>query len=164
MTDSQDIDPIDQAFYDDAHSYRDSNTGRKGIPALAKLINMAASTLQNKADRFQEFAQPSIKEARAVMAASKSYLTLHALAADLGFACIPLPGVEYAADMDLLNAWAEWSNEFGETAAAIKEALEDGRVTFDEVNRVRRELTEDYEKGMAMLEVMRAMCEPEGEA
>lgn len=162
MTDHHDIDPVDQAFYEDAHSYRDRVTGRKGIPALAQLLNMAPSTLQNKADRNQEFAQPSLKEARAVMQATQSYQTLHALARDLGFAVVPLPGVEYAADMDLLNAVTEWSAEFGETAQAIRDAAADHAITADELVAVERELTEDYEKGMAIIEVMRAMCEPEG--
>jgi len=77
---------------------------------------------------------------------------------------VPLPTVEATADMDLLDAWAKWSAEFGETAETIKQALEDGRIEQHEVEAVRRELIEDFEKGLAIIDVLKGMAEPEPEA
>lgn len=156
-----DIDPLDQAAYDTVHGYRDARSGRRGIGPLADMIGMAPSTLQNKTDRKQEFANLNVKEVRALMLATGDYRLLETLAHGVGYAAVPLPSVASTADMDLLDAWAQWSAEFGETAQTIKAALDDGRVTTDEIARCRQELIEDFEKGLGILDVLKGMAEPD---
>ena len=156
-----DIDPLDQAIYDTVHDYRDLHAGGRGAAALARAIGMAGSTLQNKADRKQEFAHLSLQEARSIMLVSGDTRILSTLAEQLGYAAVPLPQIEAPADTDLLQVWADWSNEFGETAAAIKAALEDNKITQAEVAKVKRELIEDFETGLAIIDVLKGMAEPE---
>jgi len=156
-----DIDPLDQAVYDTVHDFVDERSGRKGCVALAETIGMRSSTLANKASRKEEHAHLNLHEARSVMLATGDVRILEALANSLGYACVPLPTIAATADMDLLDAWAKWSAEFGETAATIKQALEDGRIEHHEIAEVRRELIEDFEKGLAIIDVLKGMAEPE---
>ena len=161
MDTNHDIDALDQVIYNTVHNFKDKQSGGKGAAALARAIGLQGSTLQNKADRKQEFAQLSIKEARSIMLVSGDTNILNTLAQQLGFAAVPLPHIEAPADTDLLKVWADWSNDFGETAAEIKKALEDDKITLNEVEKVRRELIEDFEKGLAIIDVLKGMAEPE---
>ena len=157
------IDPLDQAVYDTVHEYRDEKSGRQGALVLAKVLGMKPSTLANKANHNEDFAHLNIQEVRSVMLATGDARILKALALDMGYACVPLPHIDAPADMDVLDKWADWSKEFGETAAAIKAALEDGKITVSEVATVRRELIEDFETGLALLDVLKGMAEPEAD-
>lgn len=156
-----DIEQLDQAIHDTVHDYRNPNSGKKGPGALAPLIGMAASTLQNKADRKQEFAHLGLKEARSVMLATNNFRILEQFNHDLGFVAVPVPHIENPADMDLLDAHLDWTNEFGETAGAIKQALQDGTLTRDELDKIKKEFYEDFEKGQVLMQRLEGMCEPE---
>jgi hypothetical protein len=161
MDTNHDIDELDQVVYDTVHNFKDKASGGKGAAGLARAIGMQGSTLQNKADRKQEFAQLGLKEARSIMLVSGDTTILSTLCQQLGFAAVPLPHIDAPADTDLLDVWADWSEEFGETAASIKKALEDQKITMSEVANVRRELIEDFEKGLAIIDVLKGMAEPE---
>ena len=161
MSDHFDIDVIDQAIYDTIHGFRDANTGKKGPFALAKVVNMSGATLQNKANRNEEYANLNVKEARAVMLGAKDFSILHALAAEVNFAAVPLPAVDFPADMDLMVAITEWTTDYGETAKAIHDALSDKKITRSELDVIRKELIQDFEKGIKILDVMEGMAEPE---
>ena len=155
------VDPLDQAVYDTVHDYTNPRTHKKGAIGLAPVVDMSASTLQNKANPSEQFAHMTLHEARKVMLAANDHRILHQLAADLGEACVPLPTMSFPADMDLLNAWAEWQKEVAETIEAVRSSLDDKRIRLDEVSKVRRELIEDFEKGLAMLDVLKGMAEPD---
>jgi len=156
-----DIDVIDQVIYDTVHSYRDQHTKKKGAEALGKVIGISGATLQNKANRNEDFANLSVKESRSVMLGSQDFNILHVLAAEVNHAAIPLPAIEFPADMDLVVAMTDWQKDFGETASAIHQALVDGRLTQAELKKIATELAQDYEKGMALLDVLKDMAEPE---
>jgi len=161
MSENFDIDVLDQVIYDTIHNYRDANTGKKGPFALAKVVNMSGATLQNKANRNEEYANLNVKEARSVMLGTKDFSILHALAAELSFAAVPLPVADFPADMDLMVAITEWTTDYGETAAAIRDALNDKKITRKELEVIRKELVQDFEKGIKILDVMEGMAEPE---
>lgn len=156
-----DIDKLDQVIHKTAHNYKNKITGRRGCTAMADTIGMPRTTLQNKVNHNQEFAQLSIKEARSMMLAAGDVSILKVLCEQLGYAAVPLPNIDTPADTDLLAAWASWSEEFGQTAATIKEALEDNEITQAEVAKTKKEIIEDFEKGLALIAVLEGMAEPE---
>lgn len=155
------VDQLDQAIYDTVHNYVNPHTGKKGAIGLAPVVDMQASTLQNKANPGEHFAHLTVREARKVMLATGDNRILHRLAADVGEACVPLPTLQFAADMDLLDSWAEWQQDVARTVEAVRDALADKKVTRDEVDRVRLELIRDFEKGLAMCDVLKGMAEPD---
>lgn len=161
MLDEMVVDALDDAAYQTVHDYVNPRTHRKGAVGLAPALNMPASTVQHKANPSETFTAFYLKEARSIMLATGDNRILYQLAADVGEACVPLPKRAYPADMDLLESWAAWQGEVAGTVTAIRNALIDGRITADEVRRVRAELIEDYSRGLGMVDVLAGMCEPE---
>lgn len=161
MTMDEVLDPLDVAIYDTVHGYVHPKSGRRGAVGLAPVVGMPPSTLSNKANPREEFVHLTVRELRAVMLATGDHRALHQLAADVGEACVVLPTIEFPADMDLLDAWAAWQGEVAQTVRRIRTALIDGKITADEVLDVRMELIEDFERGLALLDVLKGMQEPE---
>ena len=158
---SYEIDPIDKAVHETVHEFRHMGSGKKGVPALAPVLGMPPSTLQNKSNPNEEYANLTLKEARAVMLATGDHRIVRVLANEVGEACVTLPSIDFAADMDVLDAWGNWQTEIAETVQRIQFALSDGKIDAREVEDVRRELVEDFEKGLALLDVLKGMMEPE---
>jgi hypothetical protein len=149
------------AAYETVHEYRNTKTGKRGPGALAPLVGMAPSTLSNKCNPNEIYANLTLKEARQVVLASGDARIVKQFAADTGFAVWPIPVIEHPADMDLLNAWSEWQKEVAETIESVTAALADGEITSDEVQKVHSELSEDLAKGLEMLDVLKGMMEPD---
>jgi hypothetical protein len=158
------LDPLELAVYGTVHDYVHPVTGKKGVVGLAPVIGMSPSTLQNKANPAERFAHLALLEARSIMLAAGDHRILHQLAADLGEACVPLPTNAFPADSDLIVAWAEWQGEVAQTVTALRDVVEARTITQAEVARVRQELIEDYERSLAMLDVLKGMAEPAGAA
>jgi len=154
------VDPLDAAIYDAVHDYCDPVTGRRGVPALSNAMGWGASMLQNYANP-NEPSQFSITQIRALILRTGDKRPLRQLAHDVGEACFPLLVTQFPGDSDLLSAWADWQAEIGETMQKAKAILDDGKVVAVEVDELRRELIEDFEKGLALLDVFKGMQEPE---
>jgi len=81
----------------------------------------------------------------------RAYVPIKWLNARFGFIPpVKLPEVR-GGEEDLIQALLEWTREFGETSKAISESLKDRKLTPKEYERVRREMMEDIETGMALL-------------
>lgn len=53
--------------------------------------------------------------------------------------------------MALLDAWAEWDAECGETAQAIRNALSNNVITRKELEKIKSEMVEDFQKELELL-------------
>lgn len=160
--DNHDIDPLDQAAYETVHNFKDENTGKKGAIGVSAITGMRSSTVQNKASRTEEFAIFNIKEMRTVMLGTNDFRMLSTMNRECGFAMTPLPNFEaFSSDMDVLKAWAEWQAEIAETVQKMKNMIKDGVIERHEINEVKKELVEDFQKGIELVGVWEGMCEPE---
>lgn len=154
------IDPLDKAAYDTVHDYTNPRTGKKGAVGLGPVVGMPHSTLQNKVNPSMDFQHLTLKESRTLMLATGDHRMLRQLARDLGEACVPLPSLDVVGDLDVLEALTEWQAETGETAQKVRDIYADKRIELGEVEELRRELIEDFEKGLALLDRIRAQAEP----
>lgn len=154
------FDPLDKAAYDTVHDYKNPRTGKKGAVGLGQVVGMPHSTLQNKVNPAMELQYLGLKEARALMLASGDHRILHQLAQDLGEACFPLPTSDFVGDLDVLEALTKWQAEIGETAQKLRDIYADGSVDAEEVEELRREGIEDFEKFLALLDVVKGQAEP----
>jgi len=154
MSDIYDIDPLKQAFYDVVHDF----PGK--VPALAKRLNTNAGSLQNKVNRNNEHLYPNVSEFRATTLITQDFRALDQLNIDCGRISVPLPENEFPADLDLVQATADWQREVGETAGALHAAVK-GEITRTRVRKLRQELIEDYQRGLALVMVLEGMAEPE---
>lgn len=134
---------LDAAKYAVVHDYPG------GAVALAPLAGMNPGTLGNKVNPTIDTHHLTLSESVTLQALTKDYRILHAEAAMLGHVCIPLPKAGNASDIELLNAYAAWTSDIGETAAAISEALE-GEIDDKALAKIHREMHEDFGKALEL--------------
>ena len=144
---------LDAAKYSVVHDFKG------GAVALAPLVNMNSLTLSNKVNPNQETHHLTVDEAVAIQNTAKDYRILNAEAALLGHVCIPLRDFAGVSDLELLNAYAAWHADVGETAFAINRALEDGKVTRAALNEVKREIHEDVQRAFEFYARLEALCD-----
>ncbi|MFI9653949.1 phage regulatory CII family protein [Guyparkeria sp. GHLCS8-2] len=120
-----------------------------GAVALAPLAGMNPGTLSNKVNPTIDSHHLTLSESVTIQAISQDYRILHAEAAMLGHAAIPLPKPGNCSDVELLNAYARWTKDIGETAAAINEALE-GDIDEKALAAIHREMHEDFARALEL--------------
>ncbi len=101
----------------------------------------------------------NINEVRKLINVTGNHELLFELARERGYVCIDIPDYTGVSDMELLNAWADWDAERGETGQAIKKSLEDTAITNDELNKIRKEMFEDFQKELALLRRLESLVE-----
>jgi len=144
------MDPIDSAGYALVHDYPG------GAPALAPRVNMNAGTLANKANPHCEH-QFTVREVLAIQALRGITTMIDAEARALGGVFVPLEDYSGTSDVELLDLYAAYHAEIGETAEAIRDSLAGGEVTREAYERVEREFYEDVQAGFAFLARLRAL-------
>jgi len=158
---NHDIDALDQAAYETVHNFKDKNTGKKGAGGIADITGMKASSVQNKANRTEEFANFNIKEMRSLMLATNDFRMLKVMNQVCGFIAVELPSIEYPADSDLVNAHIDVVTELGEATGEMKRALNDKKLTQAELRKVKKEFHDVIEKVYGLFSVLDGMAEPE---
>lgn len=147
------MDDLDLAIYRVVHDHPG------GAAKLAPLVGMNAGTLNNKADPAMESHQLTVRQAVAIQHATSTRRVLEAEAQLLGCAVVPLGDYHQLSDMELLEAYAEWHAEVGETAEAIRDAVAERMITRERVRRVRREIHEDAARALAFVARLEALCD-----
>lgn len=141
------IDALAAAIYRTVH-----NGHPRGAVGLGPLIGVRASYLQNKADPSHD-AELTLRESIPLMRETGDYAILATLAAAVDHAVIPVGDYSKTSDAALLDLYCEYHADLGQTAEAIRAALghPEARITQADVRRVRREMIEDMQAGLAFL-------------
>ncbi len=150
-------DELDEAIYRTVHEYRDGN--RAGAVALAPRINMNAGTLSNKANPGMEQHQLTLRESIPLQLATGRTDIAAAYAQALGGVYVPLGDFSGTSDTELLNIWAGMDEQDGRMAGAAREVLEDGRVTREELRRLKREVWRSIQVRLEFYHRMEAICD-----
>ena len=108
-----------------------------GCEAIAPRMGMSAAILRNKANPNSATNKPTLDEADRLMGITEDHSILHALAANHGYVCVRVEEGAAPGDMAMLEMVAKVWQTNGEEGAEINRALEDGRITRAEVQRVR---------------------------
>lgn len=149
------MDQLDEAVFYTVHDFRKGK--QRGAVALAPLVNIRPGTLSNKANPEQEH-QPTLHEGVLIMRAAKDFRILYALCSILDHTIpIPVPDLSDISDMQLLDAYANYHAEIGETSQAIREALADGEISEAEFDRIAREMDEDQQRQHELRMRLRAL-------
>lgn len=122
-----------------------------GARALARQMGYTPGTLHNKVNPNQPH-QLSVADAVALQRLSGRIDILQTEAALLNCVVVHMGEPEGASDVELLTLYAGWSAEDGHTHAAIRHALEDGRVTAAEVSQVKAEYFEAAGAGLEFVQ------------
>lgn len=144
---------LDQAKHAVVHDYPG------GAKALAPLVGKSPAVLSNKVNPTLETHHLSVDEAVTIQAVARDYRILHAEAHTLGFVCIPMPSDIPCSDTEILNAYADWTADIGETAAAVKAALDDPHVSRARLRELKREIREDYQRALVLYSRLEQIAE-----
>lgn len=130
-----------------------------GAVQLHSQIGISSSkVLSNKLNPNCERHQLTLNESLRLQQVTADYRILYAEARALNHVCLPVDASDLgASDMELLNLWADCIKEEGETAGEIRQALDDGQITFDEFSRINREIFEDITARLKLLERIRSL-------
>jgi len=146
---------IDQAKHQLVNSYKG------GAVALASLIGMKSpAVLSNKVNANVDTHHLTLDESVLLQAITRDFRLLKAIAAELGHVAIELPtdDLQNTNDLELLDCWASWQQDCGETASAIRAALSDGNITQSELADIRREMYEDISRELELLQRLEALA------
>ena len=149
------IDALADAIYRTVH-----NGHPRGAVGLGPLIGVRASYLQNKADPAHD-AELTLRESIPLMRETGDLSILATLAAAVDHAVIPVGDFSKTSDAALLDLYCEYHADLGQTAEAIRDALghAHARITRADVRRVRREMLEDIQAGLAFLARLESLAE-----
>jgi len=150
-----DYSDLDKAKYAVVHDFKP-----RGALSLAPLVRMNPGTLSNKVNPSIDTHHLTVDEAVSIQAISGDCRILRAEAAALGHVCWKLPEVIFGSDVELLNAYADWTREIGETAASIQKLLE-GRITRDKLAEVHREMDEDFRAALMLFARFERLRDPD---
>lgn len=142
---------IERASYDTVHGYPG------GAPALAARIGMRSGTLNNKVDPGYAESELFLREALAVMLATGDFSVADALEGCLGRVAVSVGDFSGTSDLELLNLYAQYHESQGQTAQAMRESLEDGKITRDEARRIRAEGMKDAQAFFELLSRIEAL-------
>jgi hypothetical protein len=106
-----------------------------GAVALGARCGIDSTLLSNKVNPNNDRNHLMLKEAVRIQVASGDHRILHAMADNLGELCIPLPTVQ---DGDEMQATLRSMRAFGAMMGETEDALDDGRMTPNELNELKR--------------------------
>jgi hypothetical protein len=110
-----------------------------GITGLAPRMNIDPAVLRSKLNPNCDTHHLTLKQAVLMQVLTGRTDILYAMAEELGFAVIPLPMVSCET---IPQAMAKTCGEFGDFMRGADSAVEDGKVTPNEVKKLEKELTE----------------------
>lgn len=151
---SHEVSNIDKAMYAVVHDFPG------GAVALAEQAGMKnGNTLSNKVNPTMDGYLLGLKESIPIQRVANDYRILHAYNAALNHVAIRLPDVSTYSDMGLLDAYAAWTADIGQTAEAIRQALDAG-VTEDELATIYREMHEDFARAYELFARLKTIMKP----
>lgn len=155
-----DQDPRDIAsssIEDAAHFLVHSIPG--GAQAVAGILGKSRNTLSNEVNPYMPRHKFGLLDAVRTMKAFNQFSLLKTIAQDCGFAVIPVGRFEGVADTELLDLYANWHAEIGDTAIALRAALDDGRITEEEYRKIEKETIEANQASFEFLARLKSLVE-----
>ncbi|VVD63543.1 hypothetical protein PPN31114_00227 [Pandoraea pneumonica] len=108
-----------------------------GSESLAPRLGMSAAVLRNKVNPNNETHHLSLKEAVKAADVTNDDRVLEAWAASRGYALVKIPNIAECCDSAIVEMMARAWETHGAVGKEIVKTLEDGRVEFQEVVRVK---------------------------
>ena len=151
---SKAISDIDQAKHDIVHA------GKFAPTELAELANISYGTMCNKVSVTSPNHHLTVDEALKIQKIQDNRFLIEAECRDLGGVYVHIPPcIANTSDSELIESWAAWHKDTGETAASINKALQARSITRDHLAEIRREMFEDFQRELELLHRLEALCD-----
>jgi len=146
---------LDQAKHDVLHSAR----GGLSAKTIARLMAVNYGTLCNKCNPQVETHHLTVDEAVSLQYIAGDCRIHEAEGTLLGRVSLPIGHFPDSSDVELLDSWAQWQQDLGETARELRAALAAGQITQCHVREVRREMYQDFRAALALLQRLEALAD-----
>lgn len=144
---------VKDAAYAIAHDYPG------GVPALATRMGVSRNVLQNKLNPAVEYHKLTLDEAMRLQALTGDPRILHAMAEELGYVCVSLPGNSGGSDMELLDSFLTVLKDLGEFSAEFQDDWSDGKIKEDELSRLRAKFYALQSAGVVLMNRVEELAE-----
>ena len=150
--------PIEAAAYGLVHSFQDGD--KTGAAAMGPRIGKSPRLLSNEVNPDYEGAKLGLLTAVNIEREAGAAEILMAHAQMLHHVCFAIPSPDhFTGDVELLKLFADWQAALGLTCMEIQQALEDNRITTDEVNRILKRGYAHMSRFMELLERFKELAE-----
>lgn len=109
---------------------------KSGAEAAALFIDKSPATLSNMVNPEQPH-KLDVEDAQRLVLVTKDERVLQVFARNCGYAIVQLLDLTTVSKRDVLTMFAQWQADLGKTNSEIHKALEDGKITSDELNLIR---------------------------
>lgn len=130
-----------------------------GCEALAVRLGVSAAILRNKANPNCTTNRPTLEETDRLLGITGDYRVLHALAQNHGHVCVRMDEGASASDMAVLEIISRVWTAHGEVGSEVNRALEDGRITVCELERIHDAVKRSERALESMVSRLRGMAE-----
>lgn len=135
--------------------------GLNPVESAARVLNLAVGTVYNKTNEGAD--EPSadlfLRQAVILMNAAQDYRILLACAEACDHAAIPLADFRGTSDTELITLMAAETEAAGQKAAVIRRALEDRRLTAQELRAIREAFHWQVRAGYELLARLEAIAD-----
>jgi hypothetical protein len=145
---------INSAAYNTAHDYKG------GCAALAPMLGMAPSTLQNKVNP-NEPQGLMLAEAAKMVEVSQDRRIPDEFAALIGGVIVQAGYFQGVCDQSLFEAYTKLMGELGEFSTDFNKALQDGKITHKEIRQLELQMREFQSAGAELLNRAKQIAEPD---
>lgn len=130
-----------------------------GAEHLSQFLACRPGTLNNKADPGCETHYLGVQEAIVLQLVTRSRKVVRAEAEALGGVFVQGHDWSGVSDQALLDAWAHLQEQHGGTARVIRQSLDDGMITREELRSIKREMFEDFRAAMELYKRLEGLCD-----
>lgn len=127
------------------------------FPEIASNISIREIELHKKSDPYNPEDIFTVQETLKLMQKTKNYSILYTIAAQLNNTCIAIPHYNGVDDMELLDAWSNWSDERGDTVSVIHITLMDSTIEHNELMQIEKEMFQDFHTELALLARLKSL-------
>lgn len=130
-----------------------------GYKGLANDLGIQPGTFNNKCLPGMDSHRFNIQDIVGIIEKTNNHKPIFDLADSFGYVCIPMNDIEDTSDINLLDAWAEWDSERGETAKIIRDALVDHSIGQGELDKIKSEMLDDIQKEMELFSRLESIAD-----
>lgn len=143
---------ITDAAYATAHDYPG------GTQSLGPRLGISPAVLRGKVNPNDPSHKLTLVEAMRMMHITGDHRILHAMADECGHVCIMLPTTPNS-DMALLDSFMGVMKELGEFAEEFRKDWNDGTISHEELDRLKKEFYEMQQAGLELMSRIEALAE-----
>lgn len=146
------LSPLDAAYHV-VHDYDG------GAPVVAQRLGKPVVTLNQELRPGLSGAKLGLATAVAISELTGDHRILHAFAQQLGYRCVRVDHLHTVTNDEVLRAVSSFLKETGEAMTSVNRALEDGKVTENEIRAFEKQVADIAPSAVALAEALRAMAE-----